>query len=628
MSSQPPNQKPILRTTGDGSLFLNRVKQAATKKIADATQQRSVAIGNANSAAAAKLADAHQTASQVFLPKVQAAYVLTDQGLFRSDMQGQGEAPIGLGLATNFVIDLAAQRIYWSELLGTVGSKSVAPLPMTEVTFYPEPSFQGDAKSFFINAAPPDPGYINWTPFPLNFLPPQFHLGSIKRPPNHVVTVFEKPDGTGRVRMFTQDETDVVSDWPIDSSTSAAVSVSYHCLMSARLDGTDRTQIAALPEFAPGINSSGAVALDSGRGLLFWFTPSGQIMKVDFAGGAPVVISSQPGMLLGMAGLGIDTIHQLLYWSKPEMFGVYAYGGALPPGMNFSGLLVMNARQHIQARVGFNLPSDWFSYNQPPVMIAVDGANNRMFCCDGQQIWRCGLNGWPLPGEGTSDHFNPNNFQIPGLYTSSASAWGLVHDPATQMLYWLAQVPKELGSNSMDIDLMQMNVDPSVSLQDSWLSVKKVFTFTGVNGHGNALVLFGSADIADANRLVDAAHQHHQEAQTQANATIDNAHQAAATRRQKAQDTMNQNQITAAANIANANQSAADARQQAQSDAQQKRDDAATKVSNATADHDQQCADATSQAQSTISSKQGEADGIRSKAQSDLDTARQKLQNS
>ena len=627
MSSNPLNNKPVLRTTGDGSLFRNRVKQAATKKVADATQQRSVTIGNANEAAAAKLAEAHQTASQVFLPKAEAAYLLTDQGVSRCDMQGQCEAPLPLGLASNFVIDLAAQRIYWSELVGTVGSKSVSPLPTTEVTFYPEPSFQGNANSFSVNAAPPDPGYVKWIPFPLNFLPPQFQLGSLKRTLNHVVTVFEKPDATGRVCMFTQDETEVVNDWPIDSSTSAVVSVSYHCLMSARLDGSDRTQIAALPEFAPGINYSGAVALDSGRGLLFWFTPSGQIMKVDFAGGPPVVITSLPDILAGMVGLGIDPTHQLLYWSKPEMFGVYAYGGALPPGMNYSGMLVMNARQHVEARVGFNLPSDWFSFNQPPVMIAVDGANNRMFCCDGQQIWRAGLNGWPLPGEGTSDQRNPNNFQMPGLYTSYASAWGLVHDPATQMLYWLAQVPKELGSNSMDIDLMQMNVDPSVSLQDSWLSVKKIFTFSGVNGHGNHLAMFGSADIADANRLVNDAHQHHQEAQTQANTTIDNAHQAATTRRQKAQDTMNQNQLTAAANIANANQLAATQRQEAQSDAQKKRDQAAQNLADANADADRNRAEANRKAQDSISQSQTDADNKRSEAQAKLDAERQKLQN-
>src|SRR5437667_3321092 len=147
MASNPPNNKPVLRITGDGSIFLNRVKQAATKNVADATQQRSVTIGNANSAAAAKLTEAHQTASDVLSPKLQGVYALTDQGLFRADLQGKCASPLPVGVASSFAIDLAAQRIYWSELRQASNHGSPVCSQANEVALYPAGSFEGEPRT-------------------------------------------------------------------------------------------------------------------------------------------------------------------------------------------------------------------------------------------------------------------------------------------------------------------------------------------------------------------------------------------------------------------------------------------------------------------------------------------------
>lgn len=617
MSSNPPNNKPLLRTTGDGSLFLNRVQQAATKKVADATQQRSATIVNANTAAAAALAQAHQTAAEILRPKPEAFYALTDQGLFRSDVQGKCDPPIQLGPgATGFLIDLGAQRIYWSERRA-FNSGGSSPAQIDGFALYPAPSFQGTPYTL---VAPMSYSSNSWAyceasnfDFPGQ---PGSPVLSLRLGPDTLLTLYEHYDGEfgfGRVRMIFNDDPNFENDWPLDRNSAFSLTRFYHCLMSANLDGTDKKQIATLPQFNTYTPNSGSLALDGDRGLLFWLTPSGQIAKVDLGGKPPVVLKTLNGLVSGVLGLAIDTVNQTLYWSEPEVYGTLPYGDYLPYGPG-SRTLTTQASQ-ILPPFPFSDPQDWGPFGKPPVEIAVDAANDRMYCCNGQQIWRAGLDGAPLPG----DAMRPTPNQLWGfrIYGYLNSIWGLKLDQRNQILYWLT------GN-----DLMQAQVDPSLSQHDIMESVKTVFSFQGLTGKVLDLALLESPSLEEAKRAVQEAHGRYQQSQIQANQTIDNAHTAAADTRKKAQDTLNQNQITAAGNIASANKSAADARQKAQADAQQKREDAAGKVNDATADHDRQCAAATTQAQATISSQQTQADGIRSKAQSDLDTARQKLQNS
>lgn len=617
MSSNPPDQKPLLRTTGDGSLFLNRVQQAANQKIADATQQRSVTIGNANAAAAATVADAHRSAAEVLQPRADAVYALTDQGLFRSDMQGKCDAPLPLGGAASFAIDLAAQRLYWSELHVATGKGSPAASQAEQVAVYSAPSFQGTPNTFVFPLSPPDPGYTPWFPMPLNFLPAAFQVSSVQLAANSAVTFFEKPDGTGRTRMFTDAEPNVVNDWPIDATTSCAVSPAYHVLMSARLDGTDRQQLAALPEFSSTITNSGAVALDSNRGLLFWFTPSGQIMKVDFAGGDPIVITKIPDPPTGRVGLALDTTNQVLYWSVPDMFGTAPYDGSQWQ------TLVVGATQNLISGP-FPYPADWFVLGKPAVEIAVDAANNRMFCCNGQQIWRANLDGSPFAAD--TNMPTPNHVEIAPLFNLYASAWGLVFDQPNQMLYWLSEFQK-LAGGPFEIDLWQMNVDPSFGFSDIRQSAKQVLTFTGISGHGTDIKLFGAANIAQANQAVQDAHGRYQAAQNQANETVSNAHQAAATTRQNAQTDLSNAHTKAAGDIAQAQQVAATNRQDAQTKAQQKQADANQLISDANADANDSRATANTNAQTLIAQKQQQANGIRNDAQAQLDAKRQQLQN-
>ena len=617
MSSNPPNNKPLLRTTGDGSLFLNRVQQAATKKVADATKQRSATIGDANTSAAAALAEAHRTAADILRPKPEAFYALTDQGLFRSDVQGKCGPPIQLGPgATDVVIDLGAQRIYWSERRA-FNSGGSSPAQIDGFALYPAPSFQGQPYTLVAPMSYPSTSWAYCEASNFDFPgQPGFPVRSLKLGPDTLLTLYEHYDnefGFGRVRMIFNDDPNFENDWPLDKTSAFSLTRFYHCLMSANLDGTDKKQIATLPQFNTYTPNSGSLALDGDRGLLFWLTPSGQVMKVDLGGAPPVILQTLHGLVSGVLGLAVDAVNQTLYWSEPEVYGTLPYGDYLPYGPG-SRTLTTEASQ-ILPPFPFSLPQDWGPFGKPPVEIAVDAANGRMYCCNGQQIWRAGLDGAPLPGDAMRP--TPNKLWGFRIYGYLNSIWGLTLDQRNQTLYWLT------GN-----DLMQAQVDPSLSQHDIMQSVKTVFSFQGLTGQVLDLGLLESASLEEAKRAVQEAHGRYQQSQVQASQAIDSAHTAAADTRKKAQDTLNQNQITAAGNIAQANQDAAGKRQKAQDDAQQKRDAAAGKVNDANADHDRQCADATTQAHNTISTKQGEADGIRSQAQSDLDAQRQKLQNS
>jgi hypothetical protein len=616
MSSQPPNQKPILRTTGDGSLFLNRVQQAATKTVADATQQRSATIGSANTSAAATLAQAQQTAADILRPKPEAFYALTDQGLFRSDLNGKCNPPVELGLgAVNFVIDLGAQRIYWSERR-SFNSGGSSPAQIDGIALYPAPSFQGQPYTLVAPMSFPSASWAYSEAINFDFGgQPGFPVRSLKLGPDTLLTLYEHYDrefGFGRVRMIFNDDPNFENDWPLDKTTAFSLTRFYHCLMSANLDGTDKKQLATLPQFNTYTPNSGALALDSDRGLLFWMTPSGHVMKLDLGGAPPIVLQTVYGLVSGVLGLAIDSAHQTLYWSEPEVYGTLPYGDYLPYGPGQRTLT--SAASQILPPFPFGLPQDWGSYGKPPVEIAVDGVNDRMYCCNGQQIWRAGLDGAPLPG----DAMRPTPKQLLGfrIYGYLNSIWGLTLDQRTQTLYWLT------GN-----DLMQAQVDPSLSQHDIIQSVKTVFSFEGLTGDVLDFGLLEPATVEEAKRAVQEAHGRYQQAQTQASQSIADAHTAAAATRQKAQDTLNQNQITAAANIAQENATAAQKRKDAQSAAQQKRDEAAARVNDANADSDRQQADATRKAKNNISNKQAEADGIRSPAQSQLDQARQKLQS-
>jgi hypothetical protein len=614
MSSNPPNNKPVLRVTGDGSIFLDRVAQAATKKIADATQQRSDVIGKANSDASAKLAEAHRTAAEILQPKPEALYALTDQGLFRSDPQGKCAPPLATGAASSFVIDQVAQRIYWSELRQASNPGSpVCPQPL-QVALYSASSYQGEPRTFVSPALINDPGYTYFKPIVLNSFPQGFKIGSVRLARNTILTVYEKPDCTGRVRVFTDDDENVSSDWPLDGTTSITISDSYCCLMSARLDGTDRTEIALLPNMNPAVKAAGALALDSGRGLLFWLTPSGHLMKVDFSGGVPVVIFLFNDLVTGFTGLTIDTVNQNLYWSFVEEFGTFQYGGPRQPwDPTFRTMGIQVSMQ--LSPMPLPLPSDWFTFARPAVSIALDQAHNRIYFSNGQKIWRTAFDGSILLPE---DGFSPNGRDagIYILFAEWASVWGLVLDQPSQMLYWLA------GS-----DLWQMSVDPSLSHLDVTLSAKKLFTFQGLAGHGVDLALFGSTDVAVAKQLVKEAHGRQQAAQNQAPLTIDEAQKTAADTRQTAQTKLDDAHVQAVGDISKAQQTAATNRQKAQTDAQPILDQVNQEISDANAKADGDRATANTNAPATISKKQTEADSIRSEAQAQLDQARQKLQN-
>lgn len=610
MSSNPPN-KPLLRVTGDGSIFLNRVKQAAAQKVADAANQRSATIGQANTDAASVLADAHATAAEVFSPKQQGIYVVTDQGLFRSDLQGNCEQSLSLNGAADFVIDIAAQRIYWSELRSAANQGSSDCPQQDQIALYPQPSFQGTPWRV---SAPmtADGDYTNLQPLTLDKLPPGFQVGSVKIGPNTVLTVFEKSDSTGRVEQFTEDSPSVTAAWPINSTASCATSHTFHCLMSARLDGSQKAQLAGLPELNPR-NKYSALALDSGRGLLFWFTPTGQIMNVDLSGVEPVVLQRLGGIPSGFLALAVDNVNQNLYWSMPEIYGVMLYAPSTQPWDHFPRTLVVDASRHFPP-FPFNLPNDWFTVGKPPVRIAPDPANNRMYLSNGQQLWRAQLDGSFLPGDRMQP--TPNQVWTQRLYGSFNSAWGLTLDQPNQMLYWIAEN-----------DLMQMHVDPTLDDATVLQSAKKVFTFQGLKGHSFSILFFGSADISAANKLVTEAHADRAQKQKEADQDIDSAHKSAADTRQAAQAKLDQAHTQAAGDILQAQQLAAGRRDDAINAAQQRRDQANQNVEDANGRADADRASANAAAQALIDKKQTEANDIRQSAQTQLDQARQRLQN-
>jgi hypothetical protein len=326
---------------------------------------------------------------------------------------------------------------------------------------------------------------------------------------------------------------------------------------------------------------------------------------VDLSGGDPTVIMYLPGLRAGYVGISLDKVSQQIYWSEPEEYGVLNYDGS---GAGF-GTLIIDASRHLPP-FPIPPPNDFLNFGWPAIEIAADSRNQRLYCNNGQQIWRARLDGSSFITGNPDPRMNP----VERLYGSLEPCRGLTLDLGTQMLYWLE------GNK-----LMRLNADPSLAEFQIIQSVEQVLTLQGVNGR-----ILDCSLITTTGTTIEqltAAQNNRKKAQADAARAVQAAHDNAASTTQAAQKILDDAHSAAATKISNAQQSAAGTRQTEQANAQSKRDQAAALVNTANGNANAARSQANVQAQALIGRKQSEANGIRTGAQADLDSARQRLQN-
>ena len=604
MSTNPLDSPSAERFTGEAARFLNLVKQTAAQQVSAAHQQRSETIADANQAASAAIAAAHKTAMDVICQNFQGLYVLTENGVCLVGTQGKCSVVNQLGGAQNIVVDTANQRLFWARVatrkprLGVQNGKG--NLREGEIAFYSGKQFQGTES--ILNKDTVRTFHFNG-------------IGSLRVGPNTTVGMIKGPE-FGFYTAISEDTPDVDMVYALyflrqTQSADIVVGSGEFQLMTSNLDGGNATVVATLAadDSASG-QGAGWVTLSREYSELFWKTPDGRVAFAPVTGGAGYVVVQmiRPTYPRQAQRWGIewDEANANVFWSSPDAYGWFYVS---PP----------EARSCVITDPIQKLPP--FSESPPPkierdgwpaIAMALDIPNYRMYCCNGQQIWRS-----PLLRSWLMD-FNPVLNQpetLERLYGSTRYCHGLKLDQATQMLYWLD------GS-----DLMRMNVHPGLEDFEVQSSVEKVFGLQGVDGAILDFVLVTSTGTAAD--LLTSAQTRNRAAQVNAASAIQAAHENAATMRDGAQKKLTDAHETAATTISSAQGAAAAKRQAAQSSAQSKRDQAAAIVDGAKKTAADDVASANSQAQNYISEKQGEAAGITSGSQAKLDAARRQLQSS
>jgi len=364
----------------------------------------------------------------------------------------------------------------------------------------------------------------------------------------------------------------------------------YHLqLMSANLDGTQRTPLAH-PVGVDWAWNTSAVALDQEHRILLWGSQQGRMIRVDLTSGQAATFANVVANSDHTLSLAVDTVHQTVYWATDQKIGRLSYAPGSPHGIVFDALSGLPPLSQPQ-------PSDFNFSGWPPIKMALDGKNNRLYCNNGQQIWRAGLDG-----------SGPER-----LYVGNRPCSGLTIDLGTQMLYWLDGA-----------DVMRINVDPALDDSQVLTSVEKVFTFQRTNFEVFEVKVITSDALAI--QALIAAHSHRQQAQADSVKAIQAAHDSAATTRQRAQQALADAHTAAVSRITKARTDAVTARETAQAAAQLIRKQAAGVITSAKTAAATKKRDADDQAASYIKKQQQQADGIRSKAQADLRDARQRLQ--
>jgi hypothetical protein len=600
MSTNLPDSS-LMGLTGEQEIFLNRARQAAAQKIATANQQAGVTLGNARQSAHDTIVAAHKKATNLLCQNLQGLYILTDAGIAYADTNGNCGEITSLAAAPNVAVNLAAKQVYWSRL---VRSSDTTPagndLQPGQVAIYPQPSFQGQPHVL-------DQGTVIYdNKNAVDFLGPNYQIGSLRLGPGTNATLFEKIMAEGRFHQFMADVPDVAKlglDWPIERAASFRFCTAAQELIVFNLDGSNPTKLAGLPEEAPAVTSTGTVALDDERGLLFWIVPTGKIVRANLDGSSPVVIYTLNGYATGF-GIAVDTVNHVVYCSEPYSS---CYRMGYDGGEN--GMVPADPSWYLGEQPATE-PPEFSELGRPPTMVVADAANQRLLTSNGQQIWRIDLTDYTwLPSNAP-----PLKDWVALLYESASICRGLAFDVSTQMLYWIE-----------DNVLRRMNVNTNLAGSDMTDSIDEVFTLQGVQGRILGFVLDTTTEAAT--ETVMNAHAAQQAAQAKANDAIQAANDAAATKTQTAQKNLDAAHQTAAGNIAATQASAALTRQNEQAAAQTKRDAAAAAISAANVAAAGAKAKATAIAQGNISQQQLTADQQKATAQASLDAARRQLQN-
>jgi hypothetical protein len=588
--------------TGEQEIFLNRVRQAAAQKIAMANQQASVTLGNARQAAHDTIVAAHKNATNLLCQNLQGLYVLTDQGIAYADTKGNCGETRPLAATPYVAVNLAAKQVYWSRLVRSSDTKPAgnSELQPGQVAIYPQPSFQGQPHVLDQGAVIYDDKNA------VDFLGPNYQIGSLRLGPGTNATLFEKIMAEGRFHQFMEDDPDVTKlglDWAVERAASFRFCTAAQELIVSNLDGSNPTKLAGLPEDAPAVTSTGAVALDDEGGLLFWIVPTGKIVRANLDGSSPVVIYTLNGYASGY-GIAVDTVSHVVYCSEPYSS---CYRTGYDGGEN--GMVPADPSWYLGEQPTTE-PAEFDELGRPATMVVADAANQRLLTSNGQQIWRIDLTDYTwLPNNAP-----PLKDWVTLLYESASICRGLAFDVSTQMLYWIE-----------DNVLRRMNVNTNLADSDMTDSIDDVFTLQGIKGRILGFVLDTTTEAAT--ETVMNAHAAQQAAQAKANEAIQAANDAAATKTQTSQKHLDDAHQTAAGNIAAAQASAATTRETEQAAAQVKRVAAAAAISAANVAAAGAKAKATGIAQGDISQQQQTSDQQKAQAQASLDAARQQLQN-